>query len=207
MRAALYARISTNDGRQFAENQIEEIRQYASRQNWPIVKEYVDRQSGAKGTRLRDQLAQLMEDAHRRRFDIVLVWALDRFTREGVLHAFQYIERLNNSGVQFRSVTEEQFQTSGPAGELFMAVAAWMAKQERSLLQSRIKAGLARARASGVLLGRRPVIVDQVRVLDLRAQGKSIRSIAKEFGCSRSTVHRIIQRSKKTAVIEMPKAG
>ena len=133
MKVALYARVSTRDGRQFTQNQLDGMRRYALFRGWEIVREYVDRATGSKGAAGRDELAALMADAYARHFDVVLVWALDRFTREGVLEAFQYIARLKASGVEFRSVTEEHFQTSGPAGELFLAVAAWMAKQGTTL--------------------------------------------------------------------------
>lgn len=207
MRAALYARISTKDGRQFAENQVTEIRTYCDRQGWKVVKEYIDHATGSKGISVRDQLALLMEDAHRRRFDIVVVFALDRFTREGVLKAFQYIERLQAANVEFRSVTEEHFQTSGPAGELFMAVSAWMAKQERAQLQKRIMAGLDRARAAGKTLGRKPILVDAVKISELRAEHYSIRDIGLKLGLSRATVARNLERiDKRAAVVTMPMA-
>jgi DNA invertase Pin-like site-specific DNA recombinase len=171
------------------------------------VKEYVDHGTGSKGVEGRDQLAQLMEDASRKRFEMVLVFSLDRFTREGVLKAFQYVERLTAAGVQFRSVTEEQFQTSGPAGELFMAVAAWMAKQERTQLRNRINAGLDRARAAGKILGRKPAGLDLTKMERLRAEGLSIRQIATVMKSSRSSVQRSFRRARKLKVIEIQKAG
>ena len=103
-----------------------------------------------------NQLAEL------RRFDLVLVWALDRLTREGVAETFEYIKRLTSHGVQFVSFTEEHFRTTGPAGELMIAVAAWIAKQERIRISERVRAGLSRARAlrtrSGRMIGRPRVL-------------------------------------------------
>lgn len=190
MKVALYARVSTRDGRQFTQNQLDGMRRYALFRGWEIVREYVDRATGSKGAAGRDELAALMADAYARHFDVVLVWALDRFTREGVLEAFQYIARLKASGVEFRSVTEEHFQTSGPAGELFLAVAAWMAKQERLRLRERITAGLDRARAAGKVLGRPRAGLDLVRLKRLRSEGLSVRAIAAAMDTSRSTVER-----------------
>lgn len=207
MNVALYARVSTRDGRQFTENQIDVMRAYASREGWTIVREYVDHGTGSKGVEGRDQLAMLMEDSGKRRFEMVLVFSLDRFTREGVLKAFQYVERLTAAGVQFRSVTEEQFQTSGPAGELFMAVAAWMAKQERTQLRNRINAGLDRARAAGKILGRKPVALDLTKLDRLRSEGLSVRAIADAMKTSKSTIERGFKRLRRLKVVEIHKAG
>lgn len=208
LKVGIYARVSTRDGRQFTENQVTEMRRYAERQEWRIVDEYIDRSTGSRGLDGRDELARLMRDADAKKFDLVLVFALDRFTREGVLKAFQYVERLTAAGVQFRSVTEEHFQTSGPAGELFMAVAAWMAKQERAQLRNRINAGLDRARAAGKQLGRPRVPVNVEKVLELQRQGLSIRRIAKALGTSNSTVERILRRERtRPQLVEFPKAA
>lgn len=208
LKVGIYARVSTRDGRQFTENQVTEMRRYAERQEWRIVDEYIDRSTGSRGVDGRDELARLMRDADSKKFDLVLVFALDRFTREGVLKAFQYVERLTAAGVQFRSVTEEHFQTSGPAGELFMAVAAWMAKQERAQLRNRINAGLDRARAAGKQLGRPRVPVNVEKVLELQRQGLSIRRIAKALETSNSTVERILRRERtRPQLVEFPKAA
>jgi DNA invertase Pin-like site-specific DNA recombinase len=206
LKVALYARVSTRDGRQFTENQVTEMRRYSERQEWRIVDEYIDRATGSRGVEGRDELARLMRDADAKKFDLVLVFALDRFTREGVLKAFQYIERLTASGVQFRSVTEEHFQTSGPAGELFMAVAAWMAKQERAQLRNRINAGLDRARAAGKQLGRPRCSVDVSKILAMHQDGFSIRRISAALKTSPSTVERILRKERnRLQLIEFPR--
>lgn len=196
VRVGLYARVSTADGRQFTENQITEMRRYAERHEWYVFDEYTDRVTGSRGVEARDELARLMRDAEKKRFDIVLVFALDRFTREGVLKAFEHVERLTTAGVQFRSVTEEHFQTSGPAGELFMAVAAWMAKQEREQLRNRIRAGMERARAAGQRFGRPPMSINTVKVMDLLQDGLSLRKIGLEMKTSTSTIERIVRKAR-----------
>ena len=129
MRAGIYGRVSTADGRQDAENQLTELRRFADLQNWGIFDEYIDHESG--GRKDRDEFRRLLSDAAERRFDVVLVWALDRFTREGIAEPFEYIKRLKQNGVEFVSLKEEHFRTTGPAGELMVAIAAWIAKQER----------------------------------------------------------------------------
>jgi DNA invertase Pin-like site-specific DNA recombinase len=170
MRAAIYARVSTSDGRQEVDNQIIELRQFAERQGWEIVHEYVDHESGSKADRT--EFRRMFSDAAQRRFDLVLVWALDRLTREGVAETFEHIKRLTTNGVQFVSFTEEHFRTTGPAGELMIAVAAWIAKQERLRISERVKAALKRVKKEGTRSGRpvgRPkVVLDRERIRHLR---------------------------------------
>jgi DNA invertase Pin-like site-specific DNA recombinase len=194
MTAALYARISTQEGKQFAGNQLRELRDFATRSGWTVYREYVDEISGAKGRKDRAQLDALMMDAAARRFDVVLVFALDRFTREGVLKAFQYIEQLNAWKVEFRSLTEPQFSTSGPHAELFVAIAAWMAKQERQRLQERIAAGVRRARAEGRKLGRPAAVLDVQKARDLMTAGYSMRKAAAALEAKPSTLQRRLKR-------------
>lgn len=199
-RVALYARISTRDGRQSYDNQLEVMHRYVlDRKGWLIVNRYIDRGTGGRGAEHRDELARLLADAEHGAFDVVLVFALDRFTREGVLKAFQYIEHLTAAGVEFRSATEEHFQTSGPAGELFLAVAAWMAKQERAQLSRRVQAGLDRARAAGKILGRPRAALDLTKLDRLRSEGRSIREIAAALKVSRSSVERGFRKLRASA--------
>lgn len=190
--AALYARVSTTDGRQHTENQLVELRRFAAASGWPVFREYVDHGTGSKGTAERSALADLMRDAHARRFDMVIVFALDRLTREGVYKAFGYIQELKAAGVEFRSFSEPHFSTAGPTGEFFLAVAAWMAQQEREGLRLRINAGISRAKAAGVKFGRPVVVVDSMRVRALREAGLSIRAIAAELKTAKSTVERAL---------------
>ena len=188
--AALYARISTSDGRQAVENQLAEMRRYCARRGWVIAAEYVDELTGADGVSTRGELARMLEDGRRGHFDMLLVFALDRLTREGVLKAFEYVRDLKAAGVEFASVTEPQFQTSGFAGDLFLAIAAWMAQQERTRICERVKAGLDRARAEGIRLGRPRAHVDLDEMKRRYIEGASLREIAETMNLSRSTVER-----------------
>jgi DNA invertase Pin-like site-specific DNA recombinase len=99
------------------------LREYCARQKWSITSEYVDHETG--GTSRRKHFQQMMTDASMRKFDALVVWALDRLTREGVAETFEHIKRLRSHGVEFISYREEHFRTIGPAGELMIAVAAW----------------------------------------------------------------------------------
>jgi DNA invertase Pin-like site-specific DNA recombinase len=181
VRCCLYARVSTNDGRQDTENQLVQLREYAAREGYAVVHEYIDQASGKSSDR--DAFRRLFEDASRRMFDVVIVWALDRFTREGVFETFAHIRKLTAYGVQFESYSEAHFRTTGPAGELMVAVAAWIAKQERIRISDRTKAGLVRARRQGKVPGRPKRVFRRDEVVRLRdGERMSWRAIAATLG-------------------------
>jgi len=190
IRTAIYARVSTSDGRQEAENQLAQLRQFAESQTWETAAEYIDHDSGGRADRA--EFRRMFADAAQRRFDLALVWTLDRFTRKGVAETFEYIKRLNSQGVQFVSFTEEHFRTTGPAGELMIAVAAWIAKQERTRISERVRVGLSRAiergTRSGKPIGRPKLIFDRPKIADLRTEGRSRREIARACNAGVTTV-------------------
>lgn len=191
MRTAIYARVSTSD-RQDTDNQLHQLRDYCARQGWTIAGEYIDHATGKNSSR--EGLRNIFNDASRRSFDVVLVWALDRFTREGVLETFEHIRKLSNYGVQFHSFTEPQFRTDGPTGELMLAIAAWIAKQERLRISDRTKAGLARVRREGKTLGRPRVVLDRHHIDTMKASGMSLGAIAKALNASKTTIARLVAR-------------
>jgi len=193
-RAALYARVSTLTG-QNPEMQLAELREYASRRGWAIADEYVDRGiSGAKESR--PALNRLMRDAHRRRFDAVVVWKLDRFARslKQLVNALAEMEAL---GVAFVSL-RDNLDLSTPSGRLMFQIIGAMAEFERALIQERVRAGLRHARANGKRLGRPGVNVEAKRIRELRAQGASLRTIARQLGVGLGTVHRAIPARSKS---------
>jgi DNA invertase Pin-like site-specific DNA recombinase len=194
-KAALYARVSTKDKGQDTENQLLQLRDYCRRQGWGCL-EYIDQASGKTGDR--DAFKRLFADASRRLFDVVVVWALDRFTREGVLETFEYIRDLTRYGVQFESYTEAHFRTTGLAGELMLAISAWIAKQERLRIIDRVNAGIARAKLhgtkSGAAIGRPKIVFDRLQVAELRNAGRSWQQIATALGASVRTVRRVYER-------------
>ena len=172
MRAAIYARVSTIGQGQSPEMQVRELREYCERRGWQIAGEYVDAGiSGAKDSR--PELNRLMADAHRRRFDAVVVWKFDRFARS-VSHLLRALETFNALGVGFVSLSE-QMDTSTPTGKMVFTVLGAVAELERSLIAERVRAGLRNARAKGKRLGRPRVSLDASRVVRLRAQGCTIR--------------------------------
>ena len=194
MRAAIYARVSTRDKGQDVENQLIQLREYCSRQGWTHA-EYIDHASAK--TDDRENFKQLFTDASRRKFDVVVVWALDRFTREGVLETFQHVERLRRWNIAFESYTEPHFRTTGPAGELMLAVAAWIAKMERLRISERTKAGIVRARKEGKPHGRPVKIFSHDKALELRAAGASWRQIGEKLGVPWQTVYNTAYASQK----------
>jgi len=197
LRVGIYARVSTAEKGQDPENQLRQLREYAGRLGWTLAGEYVDHVSGKSGDR--PAFKRLLQDAAQRRFDVLLVWALDRLTRQGVLETFQYIRDLGRWGVQFESFTEPHFRTTGPAGELMLAVAAWIAQQERLRLADRTKAGLQRARAAGKRLGRPKVVFDRAEVLERRGRGETWRTIAAALGVSTGTARLVFAGVQKTS--------
>jgi DNA invertase Pin-like site-specific DNA recombinase len=189
MRAAIYARVSTSNNGQDPRVQTREIREYCERRGWQIAGEYVDAGiSGAKDSR--PELNKLMADAHRRRFDAVVVWKFDRFARS-VSHLLRALENFNALGVGFVSLSE-QIDTSTPTGKMVFTVLGAVAELERSLIAERVRAGLRNARAKGTRLGRPRISVDASRVARLRAEGRTVREIAVTLGVSRSLVHKTL---------------
>jgi DNA invertase Pin-like site-specific DNA recombinase len=188
MRVALYGRVSKDDGKQDTENQLHELREFCQRSNWEVVREYVDRASGK--TADRPQFEKLFEDAAKRKFDIVLFWALDRFSREGTLATLQHLQKLSGYGVDWRSYQESYLDSCGPFKDVVIALMATLAQQERARISERTKAGLQRARRAGKVLGRPRVAVDVQKLRSLHESGLSLRQIAAKARLSLSTVVR-----------------
>jgi DNA invertase Pin-like site-specific DNA recombinase len=186
-RVALYARVSTAHNGQDPQVQLRELREYCERRNWQIGNEYVDIGiSGAKEKR--PDLARLLTDAHRRKFDAVIVWRFDRFARS-VSHLLRALETFRALGIEFVSLSE-QVDTTTPTGKLVFTVLGAVAELERSLIAERVKAGMRNAKAKGVRIGRPRAAVNRDRVLALRAQGASWREICQELGLSKGTAQR-----------------
>lgn len=192
MRAAIYARVSTRDKGQETETQLIQLRDFARTQNWTIIHEYIDHESGA--TRERAAFQQMWTAASRRRFDVLLFWSLDRLTRGGALETLTDLNRLSGYGVQFRSYTESYIDSCGVFGEAVIAILACIAKQERQRISERTRAGLERARKEGKRIGRPQA--DTARIRELAASGRTPGAIAAELGVHRSTVWRALSPDK-----------
>lgn len=191
-RAAIYLRVST-DG-QTTENQRLELLKVAERTGWEIVEVYEDHGvSGAKERAQRPAFDRLCKDAARRKFDVVMAWSVDRLGRSlqdlvgflGEMHALGVDLFLHQQGVD----------TTTPAGKAMFQMMGVFAEFERAMIQERVKAGLARAKASGKTLGR-PSLSPEVRtmILEGKEEGLSIRRIAEKVGVSTGSVHSILRQ-------------
>src|SRR5579864_1402219 len=184
MKAAIYARVSTID--QEPENQLQELRRYVEARGWTAT-EYVDR--GVSGaTDRRPALDQLLADARRRRFDVLVCWRLDRLGRN-LKHLITLLDDLQALGVGFVSLAEGIDATT-PAGKLQMHIPGAIAEFERARIQERVRGGLARARAQGVRLGRPPRRIDPERLA--MVAGLPEREAARRLGIPRSTFQRLL---------------
>jgi DNA invertase Pin-like site-specific DNA recombinase len=186
MRAAIYARVSTIGNGQDPTMQTRELGEFCERRGWTLA-EYVD--IGISGTKeKRPALDRLMADAHKRKFDVVVVWKFDRFARS-VSHLLRALETFQALGIQFVSLSE-QLDTSTPTGKMVFTVLGAVAELERSLIVERVKAGLRNARAKGKRLGRPSKVLDVGTVATLRGQGASWRAISTQLGVGVATLHR-----------------
>lgn len=187
MKAAIYARVSTSNNGQDPRVQTRELVEYCARRGWTLAREYVD--VGISGTKeKRPELDQLMDDAHRRRFDAVVVWKFDRFARS-VSHLLRALETFKALGIEFVSLSE-QVDTSTPMGKMVFTVLGAVAELERSLIVERVKAGLRNARSKGTKLGRPRAVVDASRIADLRDAGRSWSEICREVKLTKGTAQR-----------------
>lgn len=162
MKVALYARVSLEEGNkddrryQEPENQLEPLRAFAKAKGWEIVQEYVDRGSGANPAR--ENFRKCLNDAMQHKFMAILVWKLDRFSREGISQVFAYIERLKSRNVALISLTESWLDTSkdNPMSDITLAVMSWASSWERQKISDRTKAGIQRLKNIGQYKGGRP---------------------------------------------------
>ena len=185
-RAAIYARVSTVD--QHSETQILDLRTMAQQRGLEIVGEYTDRISGAKAKR--PGLDELLHDARRHRFDVLLVWAFDRIARS-TKHFLEVLDELNHLQIEFVSF-RESVDTSGPLGRAMIIIIGAIAELERNLIIERVRAGMRRARLEGRQIGRRPIELDLQAIRRDRAQGHSLLEIAKMHRVSKATICRAL---------------
>jgi DNA invertase Pin-like site-specific DNA recombinase len=188
-RAALYLRVST-DG-QTVDNQRLALEAVCEQRGWQVVQVYSDNGvSGAKGRNLRPGLDALLKDASRGRFDVVMAWALDRLGRS-LLDLLDTLGELEAAGVAL-ILHQQAIDTTTPAGRMFFQVTGAFAEFERAMIRSRVRAGLERARARGVRLGRPRTGAKKEAAIRARlATGDGIKKVAKAVGVGNGTVSRI----------------
>ncbi len=176
IRVAIYYRVSTEG--QTVENQVLDLKRYCESRHWTIVETFVDH--GISATKQRDGLDQVMAYARKRKIDVLLVWAYDRFARS-TIHLITTLDELRALDVDFVSFAQ-QIDTTTPAGRLFYTISAGFAEYERSMIVERTKAGLRRVKASGQPLGRPSLPKDVIKKIhELHAAGLSYKSISKQI--------------------------
>ncbi len=181
---------------QHPETQLLDLKQMAAQRGNEVVQEYTDRVSGAK-TR-RPGLDELMRDARRGKFDVIMTWASDRIARS-VKHFLEVLDELNHLNIEFVSF-REQIDTSGPLGRAIVIIIGAIAELERNLIIERVRAGMRRARLEGRHIGRKPVEVDREAILGDRRRGQSLGQLARTYGVSRTTIHRVLNQSSTAPV-------
>lgn len=190
-RAALYLRVSTVD--QHPESQGIELREFARLRGYEIVQEYCDH--GISGTKVRrPALDHLLKDAHRRKFDAVLVWSCDRLARS-TKHFLQVLDELNELDIQFLS-QREAIDTDGALGRAIVVIISAIAELERSLIVERVRAGMRRAKLEGRRLGRAPLDVDRTALVRDRLSGMSLTHTSRKYGVSRASVVRLVREAQ-----------
>jgi DNA invertase Pin-like site-specific DNA recombinase len=189
-RAVLYMRVSTLD--QHPETQLHDLRALAAQRGFEIVQEYSDTISGAKAKR--PGLDQLLADARRGKFDVVLIWAFDRLARS-VRHFLEVLDELGHLKIEFISF-RENIDTGGPLGRAIIIIVGAIAELERALIVERVRAGMRRARLEGRHIGRPQLDLDRAAIVRHRAHGQSLGQLAKTFRVSRTTVARVLDEEK-----------
>ncbi len=188
-RAALLLRVSKDD--QTTDNQRPDCEQLARVRGFEVVRIYEETASGAKPDRA--QLAAMLADAHRGAFEVLIIWALDRLGRS-MFETIAAVQKLDRAHVELVSVREPWLDTGGPARALLLVIFAWVAEQERGRMIERTIAGMARARREGKSIGRPEKAIPMTLARSLRAEGLSVRAVARRLKVPATTLRRAFER-------------
>ena len=192
-KVAIYVRVSTSG--QTVENQEREILAHCQRQGWTIHKVYRDEGfSGAVA--VRPALTEMLADARLGRFNLLVVWKIDRLARS-ISHLLEVLTELKGLGIGFVSLTEA-INTETAQGRMLCSFLAAIAEFERELIQERVRSGIARARSQGIAIGRPRRGFDVAKAMELKNQGLGYKQIAKSLNVPRSTIHRALKGIPKT---------
>jgi DNA invertase Pin-like site-specific DNA recombinase len=191
VRAAIYMRVSTTDG-QTTENQRMALAMVAAHRRWEIVQTYEDAGiSGAKGRDQRPAFNRMLKDAVRRRFDVLMVWSIDRLGRS-VLHVASAMAEMDAAGVALYS-DQQAIDSTSPFGKAMMQMACVFGELEREMIRARVVAGLNRVREQGLKRPGRPRVGQKVEEMIRRqlGAGHGVLKVAKLAGCGSGTVQRV----------------
>ena len=191
-RVAIYIRVSTD--KQTTDNQRRELEAVAERSGWQVVRVFEDAGiSGARGRDRRPGLDALLKAVNAREFDLVAAWSVDRLGRS-LTDLLGILQGLHDKGVDL-FLHQQGLDTSTTAGKAMFQMLGVFAEFERGIIRERVNAGLARARANGVKLGRRRVKPSvEARILELRANGDGILKIGRKLGIGTSVVQRVFKQ-------------
>ena len=192
MRVAIYARVSTKDKGQDTENQLHQLRAFAE-QHGTLYRVYTDQESGGKADRA--EFKHLLLEAYQKKFDLVVFWRLDRFSREGALATLRYLKELKDYGVNYKSFTEPYLDSLGPFGDVIVSMLATIAAQDLIKISENTKAALAKKKAAGVKLGTPGKSQEQIaQIRRLKSEGMSNYAIGKSMSISASTVAKYLEQ-------------
>ena len=173
-RAALWLRVSTDNKGQDPALQRADLVRICEQRNWEIVQQYEVAES-AFGQRPRQQFQAMLDHARQSKFDVLVVWSMDRFSREGEWSVSRVIDTLQTWRVQFFSFSEPFLDTPTPFAGILIPMFAWMARQESVRKGQAVRLGMEKARSAGVHIGR-PTVQDKLNrdlVVRLREEDKS----------------------------------
>lgn len=157
VKAAIYSRVSKEDaGERFQDpsNQVEPLKEFCKSMGWEVKFIFIDKKSGADSNR--PEFKRMLTEVRQHHFDLLLVWSLDRFSREPLLNTLSYLEQLKKHNVFLKSYTENIDTREGGTQELIMVILMWLAQEERDKISRRTKAGIQRRKNLGVWKGGRP---------------------------------------------------
>lgn len=192
MKCLIYSRVSTAE--QFGENQTAQLQEYAAKQGWDVIGVITDTASGAKSMDERQGLKEVFALAHKKKFDVLLFWSLDRLSREGSRKTLEYLTQLDSFGVKWHSYSEHYISSLGIFSDAIISILSCLAKQERVRISERTKAGLERVKAKGIKLGRpnvKPEFIQKAK--DLREKGISYAAIGREMNLSKARAFQLCQ--------------
>jgi len=200
-RVALYCRVSTGD--QHLETQLYDLREMTKQRGYEVAHEYTDVISGARAKR--PGLDELLADARRHRFDIVLVAAFDRVARS-VRHFLEVLDELSHLNIEFVSL-RENIDTGGPLGRAIVVIVGAIAELEKSLIVERVRAGMRRAKLEGRRIGRAPLDIDRAQVVVDRRAGMSLSQVAQKHRISRASACRLVKEPGGVKKPSVPQLG
>jgi DNA invertase Pin-like site-specific DNA recombinase len=162
------------------------VEQVVRTRGYAVVAVCEEKMSAAKH---RPEYTRMMKDAKRGAFEVIVVWAIDRFGRSMVGNLQDVLE-LDPVGVQVVSVRESWLDTGSPVRTLLVAIFSWVAEQERARIGERTRAGMAAAKRRGIRVGRPRARLDEEHLRELKSQGMSVRKIADAMQVGTATIQR-----------------